>query len=77
MSMLVFYFKENSEYERAHRSHGYGVNNEVGDTILDLITSYDLIIANTCFGKREQHLIFFKSGSNNSQTDFFFTRKYI
>ena len=43
-------------------------------SILGFTMAYDLIIANTYFKKRDEHLITFKSGSNKSQIDFFLTR---
>ena len=67
--------KDNKGYERIHGGHGYGDKNEVGDMILDFAMSYDLITMNTCFKKREEHLITFKSGQNKSQIDFFLTRR--
>ena len=49
--------------------------NEPNNSILDFTLSYDLILANTWFRKRESHLITFKSGSSASQIDFLLTRK--
>ena len=66
--------KDNNGYERIHGGFGYGDKNEMGESILEFATSYDLIIANTLFRKRDEHLITFKSGCNNSQIDFFLTR---
>ena len=45
------------------------------NSILDFILSYDLILANTWFRKRESHLIAFRSRSSASQIEFFLTRK--
>jgi hypothetical protein len=42
--------KDSGGFERVH---GYGVRNELGDTILDFATVYDLILTNTWFKKRE------------------------
>jgi len=45
-----------------HGDHGYGVKNEVGDMIFDFATSYDIMIANICFKKRDEHFMSCKSG---------------
>lgn len=45
--------KDNNGYERVHRGHGYGVKNEMRDMVFNFAMSYDLIIANTCFKKRQ------------------------
>ena len=37
--------------------------------------AYDMIIANTFFKKREEHLVTFKSGTAKTQIDYFLTRK--
>ena len=49
--------------------------NEASINILDFAVAYDLIIANTYFKKRDEHLITFKSGSNKNHIDFFFNQK--
>ena len=36
---------------------------------------HDLVLTNTCFKKRESHLITFKSGGNSSQIDFLLSRR--
>ena len=53
----------------------FGDRNEASMSILDFVVAYDLILANTYFIKRDEHLITFKSRSNKSQIDFFLTRK--
>ena len=58
-----------------HGGFGLGDRNGMGGTILDFAVSYDLIIANTYFKKREEHLITYKSGTNKSQIDYFLIRK--
>ena len=49
--------------------------NAEGKPILDFSSAFDLTIANTCFRKREEHLITDKSGVSCSQIDFFLIRK--
>ena len=54
------------EYEMVHGGYGFGDRNEASMNILDFAVAYDLIIANTYFKKRDEHLITFKSRSNKS-----------
>ena len=49
--------------------------NEYSGMIFDFTTSYNLIIVNTHFKKRDKYLITYKGGHNCSQIDFFLTRK--
>lgn len=67
--------KDNSGFERAHEGHVFGVRNVEGERILESAEAADLVIANSCFSKRDEHLITYKSGGNNSQIDFVMTRK--
>ncbi|QHN93813.1 TIR-NBS-LRR type disease resistance protein [Arachis hypogaea] len=48
--------------------------NAEGKTILDFFSTFDLLIANTCFKKRDEHLITYKSGMTSSQIDFLLRR---
>ena len=63
--------KDNRGYERVHGGHEFGEKNELEDTILDFALAFDLVIANTCFKKREGHLITYKSGTSRSRKTFF------
>jgi len=58
-----------------HRGYGLGEINAEGKSILDFSLTFDLNIANTCFRKRDEHLITYKSGASFSQIDFFLIRK--
>ena len=49
-----------------HGGHGFGDRNASGEAILDFAMAYDLIVANTFFRKRDEHLIIFKCGPNTS-----------
>jgi len=55
--------------------YGLGEINVEGKSILDFSSAFDLTIVNTCFRKREEHLITYKSGVSCSQIDFFLIRK--
>ena len=59
-----------------HGGQGFGEKNELGDTILDFVLAFELVIANTCFKKREEHLITYKSGTSRRQINFFLVRKH-
>ncbi|XP_071724739.1 uncharacterized protein [Rutidosis leptorrhynchoides] len=51
-------------YEEAHGGYGYGSRNRDGESILDFVSAYDLVLPNTCFQKRDSHLVTFKNGRN-------------
>ena len=63
------------EFDSVHGGFSFGKRNEPDNSILDFALSYDLILANTWFRKRESDLITFRSGSSANQIDFFLTRK--
>ena len=58
-----------------HGGYGFGDRNEAGKSILDFALASDLVVANTMYKKREEHLITFKSGSVKSQINYFSVRK--
>jgi len=62
-------------FEGVHGGYGLGELNAEGNSILDFSSAFDLTIANTCFRKRDEHLITYKSGASCSQIDFFLIRK--
>ncbi|CAL5400242.1 unnamed protein product [Camellia sinensis] len=62
-------------YERVHSGYGFGDRNEAGERILDFALASDLVVANTMYKKRDEHLITFKSGLVKSQIDYFLVRK--
>ena len=66
--------KEAGAYARAHGGFGFGELNDEGKTIIDFSLAYNLRIVNTCFRKRDEHLITYKSGTHRSQIDFFLAR---
>ena len=55
-----------SGFENIHGGCGFGDRNEAENTILDFVVSYDTILANIWFRKRDYHLITYKSGGNIS-----------
>ena len=44
-------------FDSVHEGFDFGERNEPGNSILDFALSYDLILANTWFRKRESYLI--------------------
>ncbi|GMP25558.1 hypothetical protein CsSME_00002369 [Camellia sinensis var. sinensis] len=62
-------------YDRVHGGYGFGDRNEAGESILDFALASDLVVANTMYKKREEHLISFKSESVKSQIDYILVRK--
>ncbi|XP_054785632.1 uncharacterized protein LOC129292133 [Prosopis cineraria] len=66
--------REAGQYARVHGGFGFGELNNEGQTLLDFSLAYDFKIANTCFKKRDEHLITYKSGASRSQIDFLLVR---
>lgn len=64
-----------SGFECIHGGFGYGTRNEEGEAILDFALSYDLMVVNTWFKKRDSHLVTYRNGVNATQIDFFLTRR--
>ena len=60
----------NTNYEGVHGNHSYGVLNNKVIRLLNFCIANDLILINTRFVKREQHIINYKSGKTQSQIDF-------
>lgn len=58
-----------------HERFGLGEVNAEGKSTLEFSSNLDIIIANTWFMKRYEHLITYKSGVSCSQIDFFLIRK--
>jgi hypothetical protein len=58
-----------------HVGLGYGIRNQEGEDVLSFALSYDMIVANTLFKKRESHLVTFSSGQHYSQIDFILSRR--
>ena len=46
-----------------------------GVAILDFVVTFDLTIVNSFFGKREIHLVTFRSSSSKTQIDYFIIRE--
>ena len=54
---------------------GFGVRNESGEGLLEFAVAKELVIKNSIFRKKEEHLITYKSGGHASQIDYFLVCK--
>ena len=61
-------------YDITHGGFGFGDRNSGGVAILDFALAFDLMIVNSVFKKKENHLVTFRSGSSKTQIDCFLIR---
>ncbi|XP_028774122.1 uncharacterized protein LOC114731166 [Neltuma alba] len=66
--------KDTGQYAGAYGGLGFGVHNNEGQAIIDFSLAYNLKIVHTCFKKRDEHLITYKSRTQKSHIDFFLVR---
>ena len=59
-----------SGYKEVHGGYGYGKPDPDSERILEYALAYDLFLGNTCFKKRDSHLITYRSGNTATQIDF-------
>ena len=66
-----------SVYKEVQGGYGYGKPDpdSEGERILEYALAYDLFLGNTCFKKRDSHLITYRSGNTATQIDFMLFRK--
>ncbi|XP_009768764.2 uncharacterized protein [Nicotiana sylvestris] len=57
-------------YDEVHDGFGFGVRNEGGTSLLDFAKAFDPILANSCFQKKEEHLVTFRSKVSRTQIDY-------
>lgn len=62
-------------YEGVHGGMGFGRRNVEGERLLELAEAAEMIILNTLFKKRRNHLITYKSGQDETQIDYIMVRK--
>ena len=62
-------------YVEVHGGHGYGRQNEDGSRFLEMAQGLGVIIVNTFFKKKSEHLITYRNGPYSSQIDYFMTRQ--
>ena len=66
---------EAAGYDGTHGGFGFGERNAGGVSVLDFAVAFDLLVANSFFKKKEDHLVTFKSISCKTQIDYFLTRR--
>ncbi|XP_074327662.1 uncharacterized protein LOC141665577 [Apium graveolens] len=62
-------------YVGIHGGFGFGSRNRSGWDLLEFALAQELVIVNSCFKKKDDHLITFRSGGCNSQIDYLLMRK--
>lgn len=67
--------KDSGGYGGVHGGWGYGVRNVEGEAVLEAAVAHDLMVVNTMFEKREQHLVTYEAPQGRSQIDLFLVRK--
>ncbi|KAG5591071.1 hypothetical protein H5410_041585 [Solanum commersonii] len=64
-----------SGFDDVHGGFGFGVRNGGGTSLLDFAKAFELVIANSCFPKKENHLVTFRSPVAKTQIDYLLLRK--
>ncbi|XP_019259245.1 PREDICTED: uncharacterized protein LOC109237393 [Nicotiana attenuata] len=67
-------FTANS-YGEVHGGFGFGDRNGGGTSLLDFAKAFELVIANSTFPKREEHLVTFRSSAVKTQIDYLLLRR--
>ncbi|XP_057543540.1 uncharacterized protein LOC130821778 [Amaranthus tricolor] len=62
-------------YNSIHSGFGLGARNESGENLLAFALAKELVIANSIFRKKDEHLTTCKSGGHVTQVDYFLVRK--
>ncbi|XP_019228748.1 PREDICTED: craniofacial development protein 2-like [Nicotiana attenuata] len=62
-------------YDDVHGGYGFGDRNEGGNSLLEFARAFDLVIANSSFPKREEHLVTFQNLMGKTQIDYLLCRK--
>ena len=72
MALLVS--KQMDIYDTVHGGFGYEERNNGEVSILNFAVAYELLVVNSYFRKKEDHLVTFQSGSTKIQIDYFLIR---
>ncbi|KAL3353178.1 hypothetical protein AABB24_020929, partial [Solanum stoloniferum] len=64
-----------SGFDDVHGGFGFGERNGGGTSLLDFAKAFELVIANSCFPKKENHLVTFRSPVAKTQIDYFLLRR--
>nr|XP_016451817.1 PREDICTED: craniofacial development protein 2-like [Nicotiana tabacum] len=62
-------------YDDVHGGFGFGDRNGGGTSLLDFAKAFDLVIANSSFLKKREHLVTFRSLVAETQIDYVLCRK--
>ncbi|XP_070006497.1 uncharacterized protein [Nicotiana sylvestris] len=62
-------------YTEVHGGFGFGKRNGGGTSLLEFAKAFELVIANSSFLKREEHLVTFQSLAAKTQIDYFLLRR--
>jgi len=62
-------------YEGVHGGSGFGERNLEGEMMLDVAEAMELVVANTCFRKRDNQKVTFESGGARTVVDYVMVRK--
>nr|XP_016503984.1 PREDICTED: craniofacial development protein 2-like [Nicotiana tabacum] len=62
-------------YDDVHGGFGFGDRNRGRTSLLDFARAYDLVIANSSFPKKREHLVTFRSSVIETQIDYLLCRK--
>ncbi|XP_070019406.1 uncharacterized protein [Nicotiana sylvestris] len=62
-------------YTEVHDGFGFGERNGGDISLLDFAKAFDLVIANSSFSKREEHLVTYQSSVAKTQIDYLLLRR--
>ncbi|XP_055824233.1 uncharacterized protein LOC129892673 [Solanum dulcamara] len=62
-------------YDEVHGGFGFGCRNGGGASLLDFAKAFGLMLANSSFPKKDEHLVTFRSSRAATQIDFWLLRK--
>ncbi|XP_049376683.1 uncharacterized protein LOC125841574 [Solanum stenotomum] len=62
-------------FDDVHGGFGFGERNGGGTALLDFAKAFELVIANSCFPKKENHMVTFRSSVVKTQIDYLLLRK--
>ncbi|KAF3634505.1 putative early nodulin-93-like [Capsicum annuum] len=73
LSALIIPFEKG--YDDVHWGFGFGVRNDEGAALLEFVRAFGLMVVNSSFSKKEEHLVTFRSRVAKTQIDFLLLRK--
>ena len=67
--------RDAGNYYSVHGGFGLGARNESGENLLEFALAKELVIANSIFRKKDEHLTTYKSSGHATHVDYFLVRK--